>query len=95
MLGILLVLLGLSFAPNLALAGEFGGGGLESRMDNLQSKFINVILPIMSILGLVYAGIIAASGNEGAKAKILVILIGSIVGFLAPHIILWIKGILT
>ena len=92
---LLLVMLGLALSPNLAYATDFSGGGFESRMENLQNKFIDVILPIMSILGLVYAGILAASGNEGAKGKITIIIEGSIIGFLAPHIIGWIKAILS
>ena len=93
--GLLIVIFGALFAPSLSYADGFGGSGFESRMENLQNKFINVVLPLMSILGLVYAGVLAASGNEAAKGKIMVIIIGSIVGFLAPHIIGWIKGILS
>lgn len=91
----LLVLVGLSLAPAFAGAADFSGSGFESKMESLQGKFINVLLPLVSILGLVYAAILAASGNEGAKGKILVIIGGSIIGFLAPNIIGWIKGILS
>lgn len=92
--GLLFLVFSSVLAPESAYA-DFGGSGFESRMENLQNKFINVVLPLMSILGLVYAGVLAASGNEAAKGKIMVIIIGSIVGFLAPHIIGWIKGILS
>ena len=92
-----LLLLSLAYAlsPSYAYADPFSGSGFESRMENLQNKFINVVLPLMSIMGLIYAGILASSGNEAAKGKIFVIILGSIVGFLAPYIIGWIKGILT
>lgn len=68
--------------------------GFENKMSALQSKFTGVILPIMSVFGLVYAGILAATGNEGAKGKITFCIIGSITGFLAPYIIGWIQGVL-
>ncbi len=94
MIVVLLIVLTAVLAPEFAFA-DFGiGGGFESRMEALQSKFINVVLPLMSIMGLIYAGILAASGNEAAKGKIVIIIIGCIVGFLAPHLIGWIKGIL-
>jgi hypothetical protein len=93
--GLLLFSFSTFFVPTPSYADGFGGSGFESRMENIQNKFINVVLPLMSILGLVYAGVLAASGNEAAKGKIMVIIIGSIVGFLAPHIIGWIKGILS
>ncbi len=93
--GLLILVFSAVLAPEYSYADGFGGSGFESRMENLQNKFINVVLPLMSILGLVYAGVLAASGNEAAKGKIMVIIIGSIVGFLAPHIIGWIKGILS
>ena len=82
-MALLLVTLTCAFAPTCVYADNFSGGGFESRMENLQSKFINVVLPLMSIFGLVYAAIIAASGNEGAKGRITVVVIGSIIGFLA------------
>ena len=92
MIGLLFIVWTNVITPQFAYA-DFGGG-FESRMENLQNKFINVVLPLMSIMGLIYAGILAASGNETAKAKITVIIIGCIAGFLAPHIIGWIKAIL-
>lgn len=94
MLGMLFIVLTGVLAPQFAYADFGDGSAFESRMESLQNKFINVVLPLMSILGLVYAGILAASGNETAKAKISVIIIGCIMGFLAPHIIGWLKAIL-
>jgi type IV secretory pathway VirB2 component (pilin) len=71
------------------------GGSFESKMGNLQSSLINTIMPIMAILGLVWAGILAATGNETAKGKILLVIVGSIAAFLAPHIIGWLKGVVS
>lgn len=82
------------FSPELGFA-SIVKSGFENKMSALQSKFTGVILPIMSVFGLVYAGILAATGNEGAKGKITFCLIGSVVGFLAPYIIGWIQGVLA
>ena len=80
--------------PEIVFAGVVKSG-FENKMANLQNKFSTFILPVMSVLGLVMAAILAATGNEGAKSKIWFCLIGSGVGFLAPYIIGWIQGILN
>ena len=79
--------------PELSFAGVVKSG-FENKMSALQSKFTGVILPIMSVFGLVYAAILAATGNEGAKGKITFCIIGSITVFLAPYIIGCIQGVL-
>jgi len=78
-----------------ALAGPIGKSGFEGKMSLLQDKFIGVILPLMSIFGLVTAGILAAIGNESAKGKIVFCVVGSAVGFLAPYIIGWIQALVN
>jgi hypothetical protein len=80
--------------PEIVLASVVKSG-FENRMINLQNKFSTFILPVMSVLGLVVAAILAATGNESAKSKIWFCLIGSGVGFLAPYIIGWMQGILN
>ncbi len=66
--------------------------GFESKMQNLTSQLINTVLPLLSILGLVYAAILALSGDAAAKAKIITVIAVSVVGFLAPAIIQWLQG---
>ncbi len=80
--------------PELAEAGVVKSG-FENKMENLQQKFSTFILPVMSVLGLVIAAILAATGNENAKSKIWFCLIGSGIGFLAPYIIGWLQGVLN
>ncbi|MGE4107369.1 MAG: TrbC/VirB2 family protein [Bacteriovoracia bacterium] len=65
--------------------------GFESKMQNLTGQLINTVLPLMSILGLVYAAILALSGDAAAKAKIITVIAVSVVGFLAPAIIQWLQ----
>ncbi|MBF0362742.1 MAG: hypothetical protein HQK49_17115 [Oligoflexia bacterium] len=74
------------------LAITIGGSGFENKIKSLQDKFLNVILPIMAVFGLGYAGVLAATGNEGAKGKIVLCLIGSAVAFLAPYIIAFVQS---
>ena len=65
--------------------------GFESKMQNLTGQLIGTVLPLMSILGLVYAALLALSGDAAAKAKIITVLTVSLIGFLAPAIIQWLQ----
>lgn len=73
--------------PDLALAYEF-----QAKTQALTSSLITTLLPLLSTLGLVYAAILALTGDGGAKARIITVVVCSIVGFLAPHIINWLKA---
>lgn len=83
------------FLPSdvFAQIGGIGSSGLETRMTNLTNQVIGFVLPAVSVLGLVYAAILAAMGDQGAKQRIVLVLIASIVGFIAPLIIHWLKSI--
>lgn len=76
------------FFPEMALAQ----GGFESKVDSLTDSLIAVVLPAVSILGLIYAAILAASGDAGAKQRMVLVIVASMVGFLAPVIIDWVKS---
>lgn len=76
--------------PDLALA-QFSGG-FESKMQGLTNKLITVILPLISILGLVYAVMLALTGDGAAKGRIVMVIVCSIIGFMAPHIIGWFQS---
>ena len=90
--GVLMVVL--CVMPELAEAAVVKSG-FENKMANLQQKFSTFILPVMSVLGLVIAAILAATGNKNAKSKIWFCIIGSGIGFLAPYIIGWLQGVLN
>jgi len=84
-----------TFYPHLSFADDFGGIGsdaLSQRVNGLTSRIIGTILPAISVLGLVYAAILAASGDQGAKARMVLVLIASVVGFLAPIVIHWFQS---
>lgn len=78
--------------PTLSLAQSFGGGGFESRVNSLTQKLISFILPAIGALGLVYAAILASMGDEAAKKRMVLVIIASIVGCLAPMIIRWMQS---
>ena len=80
------------FFPELSFAQVIGGGGFEGKLQNLTNSIINVILPAVSILGLVYAAILAVTGDGAARQRMIFVVIASIVGFLAPIIIGWFKS---
>ena len=67
----------------------WGGMGFESRIQSLTSSLASVLLPAVAILGLLYAAMLAASGDEGAKKRMILVVIASVIGFLAPLIIRW------
>ena len=90
----LLLAVSLIFTPELALAqiGGIGGNDLAGKMNGLTNSVITVILPAVSVLGLVYSAILAATGDQAAKSRMVLIAFASIVGFLAPIIIGWLKS---
>ena len=63
----------------------------ESRTKSLTSNLISTVLPLASTLGLVYAAFLAVTGDASAKIRIITVVVCSIVGFLAPHFIEWLK----
>ena len=77
--------------PELSFA-DYGGGEFQGRMSGLTSNLVNVLLPAVSILGLVYAAILAAMGDESSKSRMVLVIIASVVGFLAPLFIRWLQS---
>lgn len=67
-------------------------GGFESRMNNLTNQLISVVLPLMSVLGLIYAVFLSVTGSGEAKGKIYAVLACSAIGFMAPQIIAFIQS---
>ncbi len=74
---------------------QFPGGGstLEVKVGGITSGLTNILLPAVSCLGLIYAAILAATGDASAKSRMVLIGFASLVGFLAPLIIRWLQGI--
>ena len=60
--------------------------GFESKVNGLTDKLIGFVLPALSIMGLVYAAILAAAGDESSKRRMVLVVVASIVGLLAKYI---------
>ena len=58
------------FCPELALA-QFAGGGFESKVQGVTNGLITFLLPAASVIGLVYAAILAATGDASAKQSMI------------------------
>ncbi len=82
----------LLFLPEFSFA-QMGGSGFESKVQNINNNLITRILPLVSIFGIFYAAVLAISGDGEAKGKIIGVLFASAMGFLAPMIIEWLKGL--
>jgi len=83
------ILLPLILIPSFAFAQY---GNFESKMTGLTMKIITVVIPALSILGLVYCAILGLNGSAEAKQKAGVVIICSIFGFLAPVIIKFLQN---
>jgi len=73
--------------PKVALAS------VESTLAAIQTKLISTILPLIAILGLVFAGFSFVSGNPNARTHLFLAVIGSVVGFGAPSIVALIRSL--
>ncbi len=66
---------------------------VESTLSAIQGKLIGTILPMVAILGLVFAGIFMAAGSPNARSHLVLAVIGAVIGFGAPSIIVFIRGL--
>lgn len=77
------------------LMPALGVCSVESTLTAVQSKLINVILPLAGILGLCFAAFSFFTGNPGARQHLWLAIIGACVGFGAPSIIAFIRGLVN
>lgn len=78
----------------LALAPLMAHASVESSLAAVQTKLINVILPLVGIVGLAIAGLSFLTGNENARSRLVLGIIGAAVGFGAPSIISFIQSLI-
>lgn len=92
-----LVLLGflvfVTLCPELAHAQFSGGGDLQNKVGGITRGLTNILLPAASCIGMIYAAVLAATGDASAKSRMVLIGFCSLVGFLAPLIIQWLQKI--
>lgn len=77
----------LSLVFFLLLYNSIAYASVESTLMNIQSRLIGTILPVASIIGLVFAGLSFVAGSPNAKSHLVLAIIGAGVGFLAPSIV--------
>jgi len=87
-----------SFLLTLVVATMFWSiasfASVESSLMAVQTKLIGTILPLASIIGLVFAGLSFVYGSPNARNHLVLAIIGAIVGFGAPSIVSWIQSII-
>ena len=59
----------------------------DSKVDSLTNLIVGRILPAVSVFGLVYAAILAATGDESSKKRMVLVVVASIVGILAKFVV--------
>lgn len=59
---------------------------VESSLMGVQTKLTGVILPVLSVIGIAFAGLSFITGHENAKKHIIYAIIGTAIGFGAQSI---------
>lgn len=72
------------FAPDLVYAQA---GSFDSKVNSITNMIVGKILPAVAVFGLVYAAILAATGDESSKRRMVLVIVASIVGILAKFVI--------
>ena len=80
---------------SLAIGSTVALGSVEGSLQAIQTKLINVILPLVGILGLVFAALSFFTGNANARSHLFLAIMGAVVGFGAPSIIAFIRGLVN
>lgn len=88
--GVIFALLGLvlCFAmPEMALAT------VQSSMQNLQTQLLGTVLPLLSVISLLFAGMAYLSGSPNSRGYLIAALIGTAIAFGADSIVSFIRSI--
>ena len=80
---------------SVLLLPALGYCSVESTLGAVQSKLINVILPLAAVLGLVASAFSFFTGNPNARSHLWLAIIGACVGFGAPSIIAFVRGLVN
>ena len=82
-------------AFSIILVPMTGYCSVESTLGAIQSKLINTILPLCAVLGLVFAAFSFFTGNPNARSHLWLAIMGMVVGFGAPSIMTFIRGLVN
>jgi len=70
------------------------GASVESSLMTIQTKLVGTILPLVAILGFVFAGFSYLSGNANARNHLMLAIVGALVGFGASSIVSFLRGLI-
>lgn len=83
----------LMFAVLYLALPAIGYGSVESTLSGIQTRLITTVLPLAAILGLVFAGLSFVAGSPNAKGRLMLAIVGAVVGFGAPSIMEFIRSL--
>lgn len=83
----------ISFFAIYLLTATTGYCSVESTLTAIQGRLVSTILPLVAILGLVFAGLSFAAGSPNARNHLVLAIIGAVVGFGAQSIVSFIRGL--
>jgi type IV secretory pathway VirB2 component (pilin) len=78
---------------SLLVAPEVAFASVESSMTALQDKLVGTILPMLSVLGLLFAGLAYLTGSPNARSYLGAAIMGAVIGFGAESIVSLIRSI--
>lgn len=86
-MGLLLGVLIFMAVPDLAFAS------VESSMMALQQKLLGTILPLLSVLALLFAGLAYLTGSPNARTYLGAAIVGAVIAFGAESIVSLIRSV--
>ena len=78
----------------MLLMPMMASASVESSLMAVQSKLINTVLPLVGILGLVFAAFSFFTGSQNARSHLILAIMGAVVGFGAPSIIQFVQSLI-
>ena len=73
---------------------EMAFGSVEGSLAAIQARLISTVLPLVAILGLIFAGISLVMGNPNAKQHFTLALVGAAIGFGAPSLVAFVRSMI-
>ena len=83
----------LMFAVIYLALPAIGYASVESTLTGIQTRLISTVLPLAAILGLVFAGFSFVAGSPNAKGRLILAIMGAVIGFGAPSIMEFIRSL--
>lgn len=75
------------------MAPEFASATVQSSMQNLQQQLLGTILPLLSVLALLFSGAMYLIGSPNARSYLFASIIGAAIAFGADSIVAFIRSV--